>query len=413
MNDYKIYTGDARAVLKTLPDNSVHCAVTSPPYFGLRDYNVDGQIGLEKTPEQYVRHLVRVFRELRRVLRPDGTFWLNIADSYANDGKWGGSTGGKHVKSLHGKTSIGREKSQTRLKQKDRIGIPHRLVFALQADGWYWRDEIIWYAPNKMPESVTDRCTKAHEFIFLLTKLPRYFFDNHAIRERATPELIATCQRKLKKLNGQRGDVVQYKQNQATQTTATETSSASPNLAWSDPEKPMRLVAGSNKRSVWTIPTQPNKESHFAAYPRKLVLPCILAGTSEKGCCPECGAPWKRILEKKREATRPARESKVYITPPLAADSPYQKHNGDICGNRDPERHVTASKTIGWKPTCNCGHKNTIPCTVLDMFGGIGTTVAVALSHNRRAITIELNPEYVGFIEAKIKKAIDKKGFGL
>ena len=165
-----ILTGDCRDVLRTLPDDSVHCCVTSPPYFGLRDYGVDGQMGLEATPDEYIAGMVEVFREVRRVLRDDGTLWLNIGDSYANDGKWGGSTGGKATKALHGATGIGRRKTTTGLKPKDLIGIPWMLAFALRADGWYLRQDIIWAKPNPMPESVRDRCTKAHEYLFLLSK---------------------------------------------------------------------------------------------------------------------------------------------------------------------------------------------------------------------------------------------------
>lgn len=179
----RLLTGDCRDVLPTLPDESVDCCVTSPPYFGLRDYGHAGQIGLEPTPDEFVAGSVAVFREVRRVLRKDGTLWLNLGDSYANDGKWGGSSGGKHVTALHGDTSIGRGKRTTGLKPKDLIGIPWLVAFALRADGWYLRQDIIWAKPNPMPESVTDRCTKSHEYLFLLSKSPRYYFDADTIAE--------------------------------------------------------------------------------------------------------------------------------------------------------------------------------------------------------------------------------------
>jgi DNA modification methylase len=164
-----ILQGDCIEVMRTLEAESVHCCVTSPPYWGLRDYGCAGQIGLERTPEEYTAKMVDVFREVWRVLRDDGSLWLNLGDSYANDGKWGGSTGGKHVAALHGQP-VGRTKTVTGLKPKDLVGIPWRIAFALQADGWYLRSDIIWSKPNPMPESVADRPTKAHEYIFLMAK---------------------------------------------------------------------------------------------------------------------------------------------------------------------------------------------------------------------------------------------------
>lgn len=257
-----IHTGDCREVLRTLADQSVHCCVTSPPYFGLRDYGVAGQIGLEQTPAEFVAELVVVFREVRRVLRDDGTLWLNLGDSYANDGKWGGSSGGKHASALHGNTSIGRGKVYTGLKPKDLIGIPWRVAFALQADGWYLRQDIIWSKPNPMPESVRDRCTKAHEHLFLLSKSPRYYFDPDAIAEQLAPASIERLsQPGLAEQAG--SDRVPGKTNGA-----------------------MKAVGNGetrNKRSVWTVATQPFKEAHFATFPPALIEPCILAGCPAGG----------------------------------------------------------------------------------------------------------------------------------
>ncbi|MCF5398308.1 site-specific DNA-methyltransferase, partial [Pseudomonas syringae] len=172
---HQILVGDCIDMMRTLPDESVHTCVTSPPYYGLRDYGVDGQIGLEETPAEFIARLVDVFREVRRVLRADGTIWVNMGDSYASDSKWGGSTGGKHVKALHGNGSIGRLRTRTGLPDKNLMGMPWRLAFALQDDGWYLRQDIIWHKPNPMPESTRDRCTKAHEYLFLLSKSPRYY----------------------------------------------------------------------------------------------------------------------------------------------------------------------------------------------------------------------------------------------
>jgi DNA modification methylase len=183
LSGWRLIEGDCREVLRSLDAESVQTCVTSPPYFGLRDYGHDGQLGLEPTPDEYVAALVEAFREVRRVLRDDGTLWLNLGDSYANDAKWGGSSGGKHV--MDGQTGGEgyRLRRATGLKSKDLIGVPWRVAFALQADGWYLRSDIIWAKPNPMPESVTDRPTKAHEYLFLLAKAPRYYYDADAMRE--------------------------------------------------------------------------------------------------------------------------------------------------------------------------------------------------------------------------------------
>ena len=186
----RILQGDCREILKTISDQSVNCCVTSPPYFGLRDYGVAGQIGLEQTPQEFVDQMVAVFREVRRVLRDDGTLWLNLGDSYANDAKWGGSSGEKNAYCTTGGEGF-RSRRSTGLKPKDLIGIPWRVAFALQADGWYLRQDIIWHKPNPMPESVTDRCTKAHEYVFLLTKSARYYYDADAIAEKASDMILA------------------------------------------------------------------------------------------------------------------------------------------------------------------------------------------------------------------------------
>jgi len=274
-------TGDCRETLKTLPDASIHCCVTSPPYYGLRDYGHEGQIGLEPTPAEFVAKLVEVFREVRRVLRDDGTLWLNLGDSYANDGKWGGSTGGKHVSALHGDSSVGRERKHTGLKPKDLIGIPWRVAFALQADGWYLRQDIIWSKPNPMPESCKDRCTKAHEYIFLLSKSAKYYYDHEAIKEPANGwngsrfedgknlEVHPNVGKKRKPAGwdtgtGAHGTI--HRDGRAKEVEYTE-----------------GICANRNKRSVWTVCTQPYKEAHFATFPPALIRPCILAGCPQGG----------------------------------------------------------------------------------------------------------------------------------
>lgn len=256
-----ILHGDALTILKTLPDESVNCCVTSPPYYGLRDYGVDGQIGLEKTPEEYVAKMVEVFREVRRVLRRDGTLWLNLGDSYgaasnrngigSADPKWGGENTKRIAK--HGKIDI-----QTGLKPKNLIGIPWRVAFALQSDGWYLRQDIIWHKPNPMPESLTDRCTKAHEYVFLLAKSAKYYFDGEAIKEPTTTNDDLVRDRDTTKLNNVPG---------RTRMAGLQTNNY--NLR--------------NKRSVWTVTTKPFKEAHFATFPPDLIIPCVLAGCPEGG----------------------------------------------------------------------------------------------------------------------------------
>lgn len=261
----RILIGDAREQLRTLPEQSVHTCVTSPPYFGLRDYGMVGQMGLEQTPDDYVAGMVDLFREVRRVLRDDGTLWLNLGDSYANDGKWGGHTGGKAAKALHG-SPIGRNKKCTGLKPKDLIGIPWRVAFALQADGWYLRQDIIWNKPNPMPESVRDRCTKAHEYIFMLTKSPRYYYDHKITAEQAV------TQSDKKWTDGGRD-----KQRGHGRRHAGFNGRYAEHLMTDGPPKTR------NRRSVWTVAPKPFKEAHFATYPPELIEPCILAGCPRGG----------------------------------------------------------------------------------------------------------------------------------
>lgn len=277
----KIIHGNALAVLKTLKDNCIQCCVTSPPYWGLRDYGVTGQLGLEKSPQEYVAALVEIFREVRRVLKPDGTLWLNLGDSYAGSGRGGNPDAGTKQGTNKGSQTIGvlygreHESAVTErqritaqfdalksngIKPKDLVGIPWRVAFALQQDGWYLRQDIIWAKPNPMPESVRDRCTKAHEYLFMLSKSPKYYFDPDAIAEPTTESTKSRlAQPTLTEQHG--SDRVPGKTNGA-----------------------MKAVGNSetrNRRSVWTITTKPFKEAHFATFPPDLVEPCILAGSPE------------------------------------------------------------------------------------------------------------------------------------
>jgi DNA modification methylase len=256
--------------LPTLEAESVNCIVTSPPYYGLRDYGCEGQIGLEQTPEGYVAELVAVFREARRVLRADGTCWLNLGDSYASfrDGRATPDTTrkgdtGTLVDSGKAKNRSASTFAGSCVKHKDLIGIPWRVAFALQSDGWYLRQDIIWHKPNPMPESVTDRCTKAHEYLFLLTKSERYWYDAGAICEASVTPMDSTARQSFggPKLSN---SVLSHAANHG--------------KARRDERKDTR-----NRRSVWTIPTQPCSLAHFAVMPEALVEPCILAGCPSGG----------------------------------------------------------------------------------------------------------------------------------
>ncbi len=255
--------GDCREVLRTLPDESVHCCVTSPPYFGLRDYGVAGQIGLEPTPEAFVEEMVTVFREVRRVLRKDGTLWLNLGDSYASGevGRVDGAGPGRSLGIKQKPRSERRINQATGLPQKNLLGIPWRVAFALQADGWFLRQDIIWSKPNPMPESVTDRCTKAHEYVFLLSKSARYYYDAAAIAE------AANCPEGA-------GNSVAY-------AIPGQRKGANANLV--DNLHNIGPKDTRNKRSVWTVPTSPFAEAHFATFPPALIEPCILAGCPAGG----------------------------------------------------------------------------------------------------------------------------------
>lgn len=268
---YRIITGDVREKLKELSSESVQMCVTSPPYWGLRDYGHPGQIGLERTPEEYVQNMVEVFREVRRVLRKDGTLWLNLGDSYATPKE--GNTQGTSTSSLHHKNPREdlkqlREESRFKkllppnLKPKDLVGIPWRVAFALQADGWYLRSDIIWSKPNPMPESVTDRPTKAHEYLFLLAKSQKYYYDAEAVKE--------NIGNPTRKTNGMRSPA--YLEGRSFQNES--------DAKWENYGEHIDY-SGRNRRSVWTIPTKPFRGAHFATFPADLIEPCIRAGSKE------------------------------------------------------------------------------------------------------------------------------------
>ena len=260
---WQLYQGDALETLKQMEDESINCCVTSPPYWGLRDYGVDGQLGLEPTPDEYVAKMVEVFREVKRVLRNDGTLWLNLGDSYCGTGNKGEYKDPKYTNGRNGQ-KVALNNKIDGLKSKDLVGIPWRVAFALQADGWWLRSDIIWAKPNPMPESVTDRPTKAHEYIFLLSKSKRYFYDNEAIKEPASNEgkLVSLGDKSFSR--GQaKGKGIKPSGN----------GNADEYL----------VPAGRNKRTVWNITTKPFSEAHFAVFPPEIPETCIKAGCPQGG----------------------------------------------------------------------------------------------------------------------------------
>lgn len=429
--------GDCRDGMRELIAQGVkvQCVVTSPPYFGLRDYGtaqweggeegcdhvgsiartapagtakqasnagsvsvfsgdcakcgarrIDKQLGLESTPEEYVANMVEVFRLVRELLVDDGTLWLNIGDSYA--GSWGNQgrkedrgtqrpinggmmqsvRDGRYPDTGSGTGSLSRTPG---LKPKDLIGIPWRLAFALQADGWYLRQEIIWHKPSPMPESVTDRCTKAHESIFLLAKSERYFFDAQAIAERSAmgPRV---CPPSLGNVTGRGIDGINDRRTR--------------------PANHIDVGATRNRRSVWTIASEAYSGSHFAVMPTALVEPCILAGTSQKGHCRVCGKGWVRVVER--------------IGGPPCGDH-RKNHEVDNCKTAHASGTVAGSglsriyaeygyaenRTRGWQPSCSCGVEP-VPGIVFDPFLGSGTVGQVAQALGRNWLGCELNEQY-------------------
>jgi len=347
MDDWKnrIHQGDAFQVLKGLPDESVHCIITSPPYYNQRDYTSDEQIGLEQTPEDYIDKLIEVFRESRRVLRHDGTLWINIGDSY-NKNSGHSQERNNDAENIHKNNNY---ISSFAIKPKDLIGVPWMLAFALRHDGWWLRQDIIWKKLNCMPESVKNRCTKTHEYIFLLAKSQNYYYDYYAIKEPVSETSLKRaeygwdCERPSTKNSSFNGDGIHVE------------------------KMGKRFVdeSGRNKRSVWEVSTKSYKEAHFATFNTELITPCILAGTSSKGCCSKCGTPFNRII---------------------------------IDAQTD------------WQQGCDCKDMTVVPCVVMDPFMGSGTTAEAATINMRDYVGIELNPEYVKLARKRMEGG-NKGGF--
>jgi DNA modification methylase len=372
-----VYGGDCREVLASLPADSVDCVVTSPPYWGLRDYGNDGQLGLERTPEEYVAHLAQVFQEVRRVLKPSGTCWLNLGDSYAASQSGGDKVFGNPAFNEN-RPSRAATKTPARslggLKPKDLVGIPWRVAFALQADGWYLRSDIIWSKPNPMPESVTDRPTKSHEYLFLLTKSPRYFFDADAVREEGSGRNWATAG----------GNIMGAGVHKHIDKFVDRGEGRNREDAF-----------GRNIRSVWNIATRPYPGAHFAVFPPELPERCIKAGSSEHGVCSTCGAPYERIIERIGGPPPGDHRQREGFD-----DTSKQAHasgtvDGSALSKVYREFGYAENRTVGWRPTCAHDSEPPVPAVVLDPFGGSGTVGMVANRLSRRAILIDLNPEYL------------------
>lgn len=330
----EILQGDCIESLKKLEDQSINTCITSPPYWGLRDYGKSDQLGLEDTPEEFVENLVNVFKEVKRVLRDDGTAWLNLGDSYG--------------------------------KNKQLTGIPWRTALALQDDGWHLRQDIIWHKPNPMPESVKDRCTKSHEYIFLLSKNVKYYFDNEAIKEDAKYPQGPNSPQRIKKGKGEFG---------------MDTRGGLSKIG---------ALAKKNKRSVWKVSTKPFKGAHFATFPKDLIEPCVLAGCPEK-ICVKCNIPYFRKMIKTGEVQR--RWSKTIAT----ADGSPHEGQGSM---------QNTYQDLGLQKQCDCKTNKTKAGTVLDPFGGSGTTGIVAAQHNRNAVLLELNQEYIDLANARINNEL-------
>ena len=406
--DFTLYVGDALETLRGLDDGSVDCCVTSPPYWGLRDYGTDGQLGLEATPDEYVAGMVAVFREVRRVLADTGTCWVNLGDSYASgprgnapddwssSGLAGAQTSARYRETLAAGTAQTRDKTKIPgLKPKDLVGIPWRVAFALQQDGWYLRSDIIWAKPNPMPESVTDRPTKAHEYVFLLSKQPRYWFDADAVREPHSPD----------------GRLKTVHDHATPNSHPNYDNVGNGNERWPN--------GGRNVRSVWSIATEPYPDAHFATFPTDLARRCILAGCPE-WVCSVCGKPRERIVERGELVGKDAGGN--YAGRDI---DPLVKRNGGTPGMQ------YENKTVGWSD-CDClltegsGVKARAdehpspsvskwrPGRVLDPFGGSGTTALVARNHGRGSVLIELNPVYADLAAKRLQQlSLLAEGAGL
>lgn len=435
----QVHQGYIPGALRHMPECSVHCVITSPPYWGLRVYDdvepqdwADGSrccLGLEETPEAYLEHMLECFRAVHRVLRYDGTLWLNMGDSYitnahgygdTHDPKWPNARDRKVDRCPNRQFNHG-------LKHKDLVGMPWRVALALQADGWYLRSDIIWQKPSPMPESANDRPTKSHEYVFLLSKSEKYFYDAFAIREPSSqnshPRGNGVNPKAKEPAGWDTGPGGHHgKEGQFPSSKSKEIERAFNRKRKTEPRRKQNESFSSavsevlpfrNRRTVWRIASSPCKAAHFATFPPKLIIPMIKAGTSEKGVCFACGAPFARIIRK----TPPPRED--------VAGTKYSGAEERVAGGRirestkgaraaggDHDNPFDQPEHLGWEPTCGCQLFRDFdpgPAIVLDPFAGSGTTIAVAKGLGRQALGFDASGEYVRTIVPERKKSIASK----
>lgn len=425
MSDARVLVGSCAAALHELPDASVHACVTSPPYFRLREYDAvahwpevtytpmpglapvtipaqECELGLEDDVSAYVGHLVHVFRCVHRVLRDDGTLWLNLGDTWAASGKRGGTRSGFNER-WHGRpeSSSGRParteghvpdpRIPTGLKRKDLIGVPWRVAFALQADGWWLRSEICWEKPNALPDPTEDRLTKAHETVFQLAKSDLYFHDPHAIREGHT-------MRPQRRPNG-------HKRRRP--------GTLLPEHTWSGTARDEPGVdghpLGRNARTVWKISTTPFSDAHFAVMPVELARRCVVASTSAKGVCPACASPWRRVVDRGDSSTERRRaDGHMPDTGRYGLKGTAQGKRGATLSLRDDRQAgglgVSAPQVlVGWEPSCSCDAGDPVPATVLDPFSGAATTGVAALREGRHFVGVEINTAFAEMSRRRLR----------
>lgn len=427
----RVLLANGNALHIPLPDESIHAICTSPPYYSLRRYDGDQEtdwpevhyspmpglppitipamsapLGLEPTPEAYVGHLVLIWRELWRVLHPSGVCFLNLADSFTSGGRKGHGTriGYKQRtnRGMSGENDPPRPEDPCGLKPKDMMGIPWRAALALQADGWWLRSDIIWHKTNPMPESVKDRVTRSHEYIFLLAKSERYFYDNEAIKEPIKESSLKRLGRAIgddrKDSDGYPGQpphsITRPRPNMKAVKFGGEKADGYGTRLHSGNEWDPEMGRGANKKSVWTLATKGYPGAHYAVWPDELVTPMIKAGASKYGCCPDCLAPWERVLERRADIEPISHKGSQFDNGKTA------KHQL----NRAQKGPRSISIPSGWQPACDChispnGDEldplTPIPARVLDPFCGSGTTVMVANQLGRVGIGLDLAHTYL------------------
>ena len=408
---WRLIPGDVLEQLRDLPDESIHCCVTSPPYYGLRDYEIPpttwadgwvGCLGLEPEPSMYIEHLVEVFSEVRRVLRSDGTLWLNLGDSYAARGSGRDERGRDgldrpldHRQPMQGPRHASRPPG---FKDKDLMMVPASAAIALRDAGWWLRKEVIWHKRAPMPENVHDRPASAHEKLYLLAKSKRYFYDAEAVRQPDSGIPSGNGYQRDERLSFQTDGKSREHPDRwqpgggrhLRDVLSIDDDEWSAFLAW---RQWVEARGAEDLADVWTLTSEPFPEAHFATFPSKLVEPCILAGTSEDGTCRECGAPRRRLVESVRLIDGEPVKGR------WAGSGTERRHNDTPgIGHR---RHHVVRRTLGFEPTCDHDAPGGASM-VLDPFAGAGTTAVVALAHGRDFTGIEIKPDYVDIARRRI-----------